>query len=49
MNLDAEDERLAEMIEREERIQSAHVIMVPWCQCCEARVEVDHVCGCERE
>lgn len=31
------------------QIQSSHVILVPWCQCCEARVEIDHVCECERE
>jgi hypothetical protein len=29
-------------------IKSSHVIMVPWCQCCEARVQVDHVCECEQ-
>lgn len=28
-------------------IRSAHVIMVPWCQCCAALVPVDHICACE--
>lgn len=27
--------------------QSAHVIQVSWCQCCEKRVPDDHVCPCE--
>lgn len=27
--------------------QSAHIIQVSWCQCCELRVENDHVCACE--
>ena len=30
-------------------IKSAHVIMVPWCQCCAARVPIDHVCACESQ
>ena len=30
-------------------IQSAHVIMVPWCQCCAARVPIDHICECEKD
>lgn len=30
-------------------IQSVHVIMVPWCQCCAARVPLDHICACESQ
>lgn len=33
--------------EDEDQIQSSHVIMVPWCQCCAARVPIDHICACE--
>lgn len=31
----------------EDMIQSVHVYMVPWCGCCAARVEIDHICSCE--
>lgn len=34
--------------DREDGILSAHVMMVPWCNCCDARVEIDHICECER-
>ena len=30
-------------------IRSVHVILQPWCLCCQARVSVDHLCGCEEE
>jgi hypothetical protein len=30
------------------KVRSIHVIMVPWCQCCACRVEVDHICMCEQ-
>ena len=29
-------------------IQSAHVELVPWCNCCVCRVPIDHVCECEK-
>jgi hypothetical protein len=45
--LRAADRRADQAAEDAFNIQSAHVIMVPWCQCCEARVPVDHVCSCE--
>lgn len=32
-----------------EFIKSAHVIMVAWCQCCAAKVDVSHICECEQE
>jgi hypothetical protein len=29
------------------KIRSAYVVLIPWCNCCEARVPVDHLCECE--
>lgn len=35
------------VIQESESDQSAHVSLVPWCYCCEARVDADHICACE--
>lgn len=41
--------RAADEIERPAAIKSAHVVMVPWCNYCVARVPIDHVCSCESD